>query len=465
MGGPVRRVALARVDVPAPTMAELPTAALKRSMTLLPTTALVVGTIIGATIFVQPSEITALVPSIGGVAAIWLAAGILTILGALVSAELASAFPRTGGVFVFLNETYSPVMGFLWGWAMFWSMHSGILAAIAVVFARYVAFFVPLDAVGTKLVAAGAILVLSAINYRGIEHGSRLQTAFTVGKVAAIVLMIAVGLAVAPGNSAETAQTAAPVVTGTATEVSFTTIVKALIAGLFAFGGWHMVTYAAGETINPTRTIPRALLGGMVIVTVCYIALNAVYMYVLPLDVVISSPRVAADAAKKLVGDGGAAFMSGLVIFSTFGALNGIILAGPRVYYAMAHDGLLFRWAGRTHPTFRTPHLAIVLQGIWASLLVFTGTYRDLYSRVIYVEWIFFGLMAVGLFILRRRPNYAPAYRVGGYTVIAGIFALASAVIVLNRLITEPFEALSGLAIVLLGVPVYYFWLARPKGT
>ena len=437
---------------------------LKRSLPLVPTTAIVVGTIIGASIFVQPSEITALVPSLGGVAAIWFAAGVLTFLGALVCAELASAFSRTGGVYVFLNETYSPVVGFLWGWAMFWSMHSGILAAVAVVFARYVAFFVPLGDVGIQLVAAGAILVLSAINYRGVKHGSQLQTAFTIGKVAAIVLMITVGLAVAPGDSGGAALAAPQAVDGVAGEVAWTAIIQALIAGLFAFGGWHMVTYAAGETIDPTRTIPRALLIGTVIVTVCYVALNAVYMYVLPLDVVISSTRVAADAAEALVGNVGGGLMSGLVIFSTFGALNGIILAGPRVYYSMAQDGLLFSWASHTHPTFRTPHLAIVLQGVWAAVLVFTGTYSQLFSRVIYVEWIFFGLMGLGLFILRRRPDYRPAYRVGGYAVIAAIFALASAVIVLNRLITEPVEALSGLAIVLLGVPVYYFWLARPKG-
>ena len=439
-------------------MSEHASPELSRSMRLTHTTAIVVGTIIGAAIFVQPSEITALVPSLGGVALIWLVAGALTFFGALVTAELASAFSRTGGVYVFLNETYSPVVGFLWGWAMFWSMHSGILAAIAVVFARYVAYFVPLGDTGVRVAAAGEILVLSAVNYRGVAHGSRLQTIFTAGKVLAILLMIVVGLALAPGDAASTAPPVSVAVD--IGSISVTDVVQALIAGLFAFGGWHMVTYAAGETIDPTRTIPRALIWGTVIVTGCYVALNAVYMYILPLDVVISSTRVAADAADSLVGGGGAV-MSGLVIFSTFGALNGIILAGPRVYYSMAQDGLLFRWAGNVHPTFRTPHLAIVLQGVWASVLVFTGTYSQLFSRVIYVEWIFFGMMALGVFILRRRSTYTPSYRVPGYPLIAGVFALAAAVIALNRLIAEPLEAASGLAIVLLGVPVYYFWLRK----
>lgn len=420
---------------------------------------MVVGTIIGAAIFVQPTEITKLVPSLGGVALIWLLAGTLTFFGALVCAELASAFPRTGGVYVFLNETYSPVFGFLWGWAMFWSMHSGILAAVAVVFARYLDYFIPLGDTGIQFAAAGAILVLSAVNYRGVAHGSRLQTLCTIIKVLAIFLMIVVGVTMVSGDAAAVGTSSSLDVTST----SPVDIVQALIAGLFAFGGWHMVTYAAGETIDPTRNIPRALMYGSIIVTVCYIALNAVYMYILPLDVVITSTRVAADAADVVV-DGGATFISGLVLLSTFGAVSGIILAGPRVYFSMARDGVLFPWAGKVHPVYRTPHLAIVLQGVWASVLVFTGSYQQLFSRVIYVEWIFFGMMACGLFLLRRRPSYAPTYRIKGYPMIAGLFALAAAVIVIQRFIAEPLEAIIGLGIVLVGVPVYYLWPTHRKG-
>ncbi len=376
---------------------------LARAIGLPSATALVVGTIIGASIFVQASEITALVPSATAVVLAWAAAGVLTLIGALVCAELASAYPKTGGVYVFLKEIYSPALGFLWGWAMFWTMHSGILAAVATVFARYTGYFVPMDDTGTRLVAMGAILALSAINYRGVRLGSQVQSTFTLVKVAAVVAIIVAGWALgdAPAEAA-----VAPVAA-----IGAGNFLLAVSAGLFAFGGWHMVTYTAGETIDPARTIPRALLIGVVVVTACYIGLNAVYLHVLPIEKVIASSRVAADAFEVLMGTGGASVISGLVMFSAFGALNGIVLAGPRVYYQMAQDGLWFRWTGHLHPTFQTPGRAIILQALWASVLVLTGTYRALFMRVIYTEWIFFALLAVGVILLRRRPGYQPAWR------------------------------------------------------
>ena len=293
-------------------------------------------------------------------------------------------------------------------------MHSGIIAAIAVVCARYVAYFVPLGDLGIRAVGVTVILILSAVNYVGVRHGSTLQMLFTLGKVIAILAIIVLGFALAPPTpepAFETAQEA-----GAASGSSFSELAHprefmlALIAGLFAFGGWHMVTYNAEETVDPRRTIPRALLFGTLIVTFCYIALNAVYLHVLPLETVVSSTRVAAAAADVLFGFGGGAMMSALVVFSTFGALSGIILAGPRVYYAMARDGLLFDWIAEIHPEYRTPHRAIVAQAIWSAILVSTGTYRALFTRVIYTEWIFFGLMAIGLFALRRRPELRRDY-------------------------------------------------------
>jgi basic amino acid/polyamine antiporter, APA family len=430
---------------------------LNRSITLLHATALVAGIIIGASIFVQPSMITGTVPTATAVYAVWIVSGILTLFGALIAAELASAYPRAGGVYVFLTEAFSPGMGFLWGWAMFWIMHTGIIAAIAMVFARYIAFFVPLGDTGMRAAAILAIVVLSVVNVLGVRRGSLVQTTLTIAKVGAILVMIVVAFVLGPR---EVIPPASAVPSGGT--LSASTFALALVAGLFAFGGWHMVTYAAEETIDPERTIRRALLWGVLVVTVCYIALNAAFFHVLPASTIASSTRVAADAADAVLGHGGAAFMSALVALSTFGALNGIILAGPRVYLAMARDGLLWRWAGDVHPHFRSPHRAIALQAAWAIVLVSTGSYRALFTRVIYTEWIFFALMAIGLIRLRSRTGYAPLAKVPGYPFVPIIFVVSSLYIVINQIISAPADSITGLLLVGAGWPIYHLWLRKP---
>jgi APA family basic amino acid/polyamine antiporter len=422
---------------------------LKRAIGLPTATALVVGTIVGSSIFVQASELTSLVPNPTMVLLAWAAAGLITLIGALVCAELSSAYPQTGGVYIFFREIYSPSLGFLWGWAMFWTMHSGILAAIATVFARYAGFFVPLDQTGSRLVAVSAILVLSAINYVGVKAGGRLQTVITAAKILAVFAIMIVGWALGSGTPAQTPPEIA---------VSPANFLLAVGAGLFAFGGWHMVTYTAEETINPTRTIPRSLLIGIVVVTVCYMGLNAVYLRVLPIDKVMTSSRVAADAFEVLIGPGAAAVISAIVMFSAFGALNGIVLVGPRVYYQMAQDGLFFRWASHLHPVYQTPDRAIMLQALIASVLVATGSYRALFTRVIYTEWIFFALLALGVMLLRRRPGYAPAWRMPLVPVAPILFIIVSLLIVANQIRANWQDAAIGLAIVASGFPAYYLW-------
>lgn len=424
---------------------------LRRAIRLPHATALVVGTIIGASIFVQPSEITGRVPSVIGVLAIWLGAGALTLLGALVCAELASTFTRTGGVYGYLTEAFGRPVGFLWGWAMFWSMHSGIIAAIAVIFARYAGHLVPLSPTGTKLVGIAVILVLSAINYVGVRQGSRLQTLFTAGKLVAVGLIVAVGFVLGGKAPAHFVGPAVPAA------LSISGILAGLGAGLFAFGGWHMVTYSSEETVEPRKTIPRALALGTAIVTVSYLAMNAVYLYVLPLDTVAQSTKVAADLADAVLGTGGGNGISILVLFSTFGALAGIVLTGPRVYLAMAQDGLLFRWVGAIHPRFQTPHRAIVVQAIWASVLVATGTFRALFTRVIYTEWIFFGVLAIGLIMLRRRGDLSRGYTMPGSPVLPVSFAFAAFGVAGSTIAASPIATLTGLGLVLLGLPVYFF--------
>ncbi len=430
---------------------------------------MVVGTIIGSSIFVQTTDVTRLVPSVKGILFVWIAAGVLTLFGSLVCAELASIFPQAGGVYVYLKEAYSPVIGFLWVWAMFWVMHSGIIAAMSVICARYVAYFYPMSQNGIKLVAVGCILILSAVNYFGVKQGSGLQTLITAGKILAILILVVLGFLWGSRVNAQSIPSQS-----VQTTVSLKGFLLAMIAGLFTYGGWHMVSYNAEETLEPRKTIPRALIIGTLVVMACYVAVNAMYLYILPLPKVISSSRLAADAADAVAGFGGGALLSALVVISTFGAVSGIILAGPRAYYSMARDGLLFAWIGKIHPRCRTPHYAIILQAIWSSVLVCTETYQKLFTRVIYTEWIFFGLMAVGLFILRRRKDIRRDYAITGYPVVPALFVCASFVIVMDQLILNPRESAVGISFVLTGLPVYFLWnrwkkslqgSAEPMGT
>lgn len=433
-------------DAPAP-----PTPELKRSLGLVRSTSMVVGTILGASIFVQPSLITGQVRSVSGVFLVWALGGLLTLCGALIVAELATAYPKSGGVYVFLREAFAPWLGFLWVWAMFWSVHSGIIAAIAVVCARYVAYFVPLGEGGVRAVAIAAVAALSTVNYLGVALGSGLQTAFTIAKVVAVAAVIALGFwlgAALPQHF----------VAGAGTTHGGRGLAGAVGAGLFAFGGWHMVTYTAEETLDPRRTIPRALVAGTLIVTAAYLALNAVYLYVLPLERVVASTRIAADAANAVLGQGGGAVLSVLAAGSAFGALAGIVLAGPRVYFSLARDGRLFGWLGALHPTWRTPHRAIALQAVWSAVLVATGSYRALVTRVIYTEWLFFAALAVGLVVLRRRPEYQPAYRVPGGPLLPLAFAAGALLVAVGQIASNVRGSVAGLMVVLVGLPVYALW-------
>jgi APA family basic amino acid/polyamine antiporter len=420
---------------------------LARSIGLTQATAMVVGTIVGSSIFVQPSEVSRAVPSFGGMLLVWIVAGALTWFGASICAELSAVYPRTGGVYVFLREMFSPAAGFLWGWAMFWSMHSGIIAAIAMVFGRYAATIVPLTDLGIRLAAIAGILVLSAINYFGVRPGSAVQTALTITKIAAIAVLLALLFG--------TGTARVPAAPGGIEPRGF---LRALVAGLFAFGGWHMVTYAAEETRDPERTIPRALMLGTAVVVVTYLALNSAYLLVLPFDRVLASTHIAYDATLATAGAGAASAISMLVIVSSFGAMSGIVLAGPRVYYAMAQDGLLFKWMGALHRRHRTPYVAIAMQAIWSSLLVLTGTYGVIVSRVIYTEWIFFAALALGTIALRRQRRQAPAFRAWGVPVVPVLFALVCLAIVLNQIATDLRESATGLALVAAGLPVYFVW-------
>jgi APA family basic amino acid/polyamine antiporter len=427
---------------------------LKRSMGLTAATSMVVGIIVGAFIFVQPTEVTRLVPNVRGVILAWAVAGILTLCAALVCAELSALYPETGGVYVFLKKIYSPALAFLWGWGLFWVMHSGILAAIAVVLARYAGYFFGLSEAGIRTLAIAAILLVSWIQYLGVKPGSAVQVTLTAAKLGAIAIMC--GLLFTLGSA-----THHSVLSSVERPVLFTSFGLAVAAGVFAFGGWHMVSYSAGETRDPGRTIPRALIFGVLIVTACYTLLNAAYLYVMPLSAVASSTRVAADAMERVLGPIGAKAITVVIIISALGALNGIALAGPRVYYAMAQDGLAFRWMAALHPQRRTPHLAIAAQAGWACFLAATNSYRALFTRVIYTEWLFFALLAAGIFVLHRRGRYTPKSLAFAYPLLPIVSLVTSAAIAANQIYAAPRDSFIGLGLLLVGLPVYFFWAHR----
>jgi basic amino acid/polyamine antiporter, APA family len=427
---------------------------LRRSMGLIAATSMVVGIIVGASIFVQPAELTRLVPNRSGVILAWLVSGVLTLCAALVCAELARLFPDTGGVYVFLKHIYSPALGFLWGWTMFFVMHAGILAAIAVVLARYVGYFFGFGDTGVRLLAMAAILLVSFIQYLGVKPGSAVQVVLTAAKVCAVVLLCA--LIFPLGKTAHQ-----DVIASADQPVRLASFGLAVAAGLFAFGGWHMVSYSAGETRNPKRTIPRALIFGVLIVTACYTLLNAAYLYVMPLGSVATSTRVAADAMEHVLGPLGGKAITVVIIISALGSLNGIALAGPRVYYAMAQDRLAFRWMAALHPKRHTPYLAIAAQAVWSCVLAATNSYRALFSRVIYTEWLFFALLAAGIFLLHRRGQYTPKFLAFAYPLLPVISFVTSAAIAVNQILAAPRDSFIGLGLLLMGLPVYFFWAHR----
>jgi APA family basic amino acid/polyamine antiporter len=395
-----------------------------------------------------------LVPSGRGVILAWLVSGLLTLCAALVCAELSWLFPETGGVYVFLKRIYSPALAFLWGWGMFWVMHAGILAAIAVVLARYAGYFLGLTDSGIRWLAIAAILFVSFIQYLGVKPGSAVQVTLTAAKLGAIALMCA--LLFTLGGTAHHAVSAT-----TEQPILLRSFGLAVAAGLFAFGGWHMSTYSAGETLNPERTIPRALIFGVLIVTACYTLLNAAYLYVMPLSDVATSTRVAADAMERVLGPLGGKAITVVIIISALGALNGIALAGPRVYYAMAQDGLAFRWMAALHPKRQTPYLAIAAQAVWACVLAATNSYRALFTRVIYTEWLFFALLAAGIFVLHRRGRYTPRFLAFAYPALPAISFLTSAAIAGNQIWAAPRDSFFGLGLLLSGLPIYFVWSHR----
>ncbi len=439
-------------------------AELLRTLGLWDTVSITAGVIIGSGIFLVARNIAQTVESAGLSLVVWLVSGVLTLCGALSYAELGALLPRAGGQYVYLQEAYGPLTAFLFGWMSLLTAQSGSIAAVAVGFAIYLGDFLPLSAWMVKAVALLCVTLLTWVNYRGVESGSTVQNIFTAAKVAGLAGLIVAGFIFKGGGSLHHFS---PFFATTKSPGSLLAALGvAMIAALWCFDGWNNPSFAAGEIKNPGRNLARGLIIGTAGVTALYLLVNFVYLYVLPIETVARSERVAADTASALLGVYGGKMVSLVVLAATFGCVNGLILAGARVTYAMSREGHFFEAVGRVHPRFRTPHVSLFLQGGWSCLLILVGRYEQLFTYVIFAEWIFYLLTTLAVVILRKKlPDAARPFRVPGYPVVPLLFVAAALWFIVNTLRERPWESLIGSGIVLIGVPVYLLWKKLAQAT
>ncbi len=458
---------------------------LVRGLTLRDTTALVVGTVIGTGVFLKTAIMAQDVGSPGLVLGAWIAAGLLSLAGALTYAELGAMLPHAGGEYVYLRHAYGETTAFMFGWMRFSVAGSGSVAILGTGFATFISAVFPLKTVwverqfsflgqtidwrlGTlQVVAVAVILVFAAVNCLSVSMGGRVQSALTLLKIAGIAVVV--GGVFLFSNGATWSHLATPSGGHLGGVAAFGT---AMMAALWAYDGWNNMPMAAGEVSNPGRNIPRALIAGMIVVTLIYCLANLAYFYALPFDDVLTSSStryrdalpVATRAAQTFLGDYGGRLVSVAFILSAMGALNGSILSNARVPYAMARDGIFFSGMADLHRVTRVPVRAILIQAVWASLLALSGTFDQLTDYVIFASWIFYGLVTSSVFVLRRKMATAERpYRTLGYPAVPLIFVLVALWLVINSLFTRPVEAFFGICLILLGLPLYLYFRRRRK--
>jgi amino acid transporter len=421
--------------------------------------AVLVGSTIGSGIFRivgGPEGVAARVGSVGAMSLLWILGALVALVGALTVAELAAMFPRSGGIYVFIREGYGPLPAFLFGWTELLVIRPSALGAIAVLFAEYAGRFFGYGELGVKLVAGAAILLLGLANLRSVGWGAVVQNLSTAAKVLAIAgLAVAAFLFAHPGQGA----LAGPVGWAPKTFAGFG---LALVSVMWAYDGWADLTFISGEVKDPSRTLPRAIIGGVLAIVAIYVAVNAAYLYVLTVPEMVGAKLVAADTATKVFGAVGASVVAAMVMVSAFGALNGSMMTGPRIFFAMADDGNFFRPIAAVHPRYRTPYAAILLATALGILYVSFNTFERLADAFILGIWPFYALAVGAVYILRRnRPDFPRPYRTAGYPITPAIFLLASIGMLLNALISEPKVTLICFGVILAGIPVFLLWKGR----
>ncbi len=432
---------------------------LPRALGLVDIIGIVIGSIIGSGIFIVPATIAHEVKSPILLLSVWVVGGLLSFFGALSFAELGASYPHAGGIYVYLREAYGPLISFLFGWTLFLVIDSGAIATLSSAFAtKYLPHFLYLSPVGKKIVALGFITFLTVVNYIGVRWGANLMNFLTAIKLGALISVSGIVLIFAKGNPSNFISPAPD-------SFSFGLIGSfgvALVASLWAYKGWEAATYSAGETKKPERNLPLGILIGVLICIFLYWIANIAYLYVYPTTFISKSDRIASDAMNVAIGPIGASIIAFIILFSITGAANGNVLTAPRVFFAMARDGLFFKKIADVHPRFLTPHISIVSIGIWSAILSLTGTFEQLFTYVIFGQWIFFGLTATAVIVLRiKKPELPRPYKTWGYPVTTIIFILSTLFISFNTLINEFWRSIAGLTIILLGIPAYLYWKSK----
>jgi APA family basic amino acid/polyamine antiporter len=429
-----------------------------RRLGLFDATMLVIGGIIGAGIFLNPAVVAQRVPTPAVAVGVWIFGGVVALAGALCFAELAARRPRAGGGYVYLRDAFGPLPAFLYGWTQLLVINSGGIAAVAFTFATYAVALGGGDARLAPPIAIAAVLMLSGINYFGIRLGALVQNVFTVLKLAALAGLITVGLiAGMEGTPAEAT-------VGPTTPLGLITAFgAALVPVLFAYGGWQSTNFVAEEIRAAERTLPRALLLGVGCVVAVYVLANVVYLDVLGLAGLAASTAPAFDVMERVAGPVGSTLITVGVVVSTFGFLNLAILASPRMYQAMAADGVFFGAAARLDSRFHVPAVALTIQAVWAVLLLSSRTYGQLLDYVVFGDWIFFGLVGATLFVYRREPVGRPAFLVPFYPLVPLFFVGVAAFTVISSVAADIRNAGLGAVLIVAGIPVFFAWRRRHR--
>ena len=433
-------------------------ATLHRTLTLRDLILIVIGTVIGSGIFLVPGAVLRQTGGSVGVALlVWLAAGVLSLLGALTYGEMGAAKPDAGGLYVYLRDALGPLPAFLYGWTMFFVMATGSCATLAVAFTNYLGQFVTLSPIAGKAVSVLMIVVVMVINVRGTRQGANVQGVATAIKVAAIlvmsVLLIAVGHGFASTATLWPAQWNGSLFAG---------IGLAMIGVLWAYEGWQYVTFSAGETRDPQRIFPLGIGVGTALLIGIYVIANVGYVAALGADGAMKSERIAAESMAALFGPAAGKVIAAIILVSMFSAANGLTLTAPRLFYSMSRDGVFFSKLAEVHPRFNTPAIAIVTSSVWAMVLAASGTFEQLLTYVVFVGWIFYALGALAIFAYRRRePELYRPFRTPGYPVTPILFVLSAAAIVINTVVTQPRNVIFAIGLMVLGVPAYYMWRRR----